>query len=180
MLAPGCLLLMILWLFRASVPTKHTAVVASLPSMQPAANANVLFRAPPRHPLATVRRAAASYFPTMFGNTSIALPAAFEPGRNPCWAQHCLPAFLIIGVYQSGVRDLYSRLLRHPDIVQRSVTAASYYSQVHPDWGEYVRSLDNAVASAREGKLLGEASAVTFHFVWVHQVACHLHAAKSG
>ena len=32
-----------------------------------------------------------------------------------------------------------------------------------------MRELDGAVTAARSGKLLGEASAVTFHFIWVHQ-----------
>ena len=38
-----------------------------------------------------------------------------------------------------------------------------------PDWPGYLRELDGAVTAARSGKLLGEASAVTFHFIWVHQ-----------
>ena len=45
---------------------------------------------------------------------SFSLPPHFEPGNaNPCWAdaKHCIPSFLILGVYQSGVRDLYKRIL---------------------------------------------------------------------
>ena len=103
---------------------------------------------------------------------SFALPEHFESGsRNPCWAgrKHCLPAFLILGVYQSGVRDLYGRLSNHAGIARRPATSPSFYSQVRPTWSEYVRSLDHAAAGAGAGQLIGEASAVTFHFIWVHQ-----------
>ena len=82
---------------------------------------------------------------------------------------HCIPSFLILGVYQSGVRDLYSRLTHHPGVAQRPATSPSYYSQVQPNWLNYVRGMQSWVPQAKEGKLIGEASAVTFHFVWVHQ-----------
>ena len=136
-------------------------------------------RAQPAHqqtPVVVLRRAAATYFDGMIGAGSTSVPPSFEPGHNPCWAGdaggwHCLPGFLILGVYQSGVRDLYVRMARHPGVVQRPATAPSFYSQVHPTWMEYMRELDRSAheAHGKDGKLLGEASAVTFHFVWVHQ-----------
>ena len=127
----------------------------------------------PPTPVAVVRKAAGHYFKDMFGTTTSALPPAFDDGVNPCWGaesrRHCLPGFLILGVYQSGVRDLYSRIALHPSVAKRAPNSPSYYAQVHPTWGEYVRELDRAAGEASAGKLLGEASAVTFHFVWVHQ-----------
>ena len=103
-----------------------------------------------RAPLSVLRKAAATYFPDMFAEAKYALPDQFEQTwANPCWAWeagaggtqggtqgagqegvHCLPSFLILGVYQSGVRDLYSRLARHPGIAPRPATSPSFYSQV--------------------------------------------------
>ena len=98
--------------------------------------------------LSVLRKAAATYFPDMFTDAKYALPSQFEQTwANPCWTWevgagqggtkgagkqgvHCLPSFLILGVYQSGVRDLYSRLARHPGIAPRPATSPSFYSQV--------------------------------------------------
>ena len=44
----------------------------------------------------------------------------------------------------------------------------SFYSEVRK-WSEYLRQLAPATQRAAAGELIGEASAVTFHFVWVHQ-----------
>ena len=116
------------------------------------------------------RRAAKVYFPDMFAGAESSLPDRFDVGSNPCWGRtHCLPSFLILGVYQAGVRDLYTRLSKHAGVAQRSANSPSFYSQVHPTWTEYVRSLGTSSSQALDGRLLGEASAVTFHFVWVHQ-----------
>ena len=102
-------------------------------------------------------------------------------------------------MYQSGVRDLYTRLARPPGVAHRPATSPSYYSQGQarlarlparvgsqrdaggqhrtppqppPNHGHH-RSHDHRHhhrhRQARSGRLLGEASAVTFHFVWVHQ-----------
>ena len=103
-----------------------------------------------RAPLSVLRKAAATYFPDMFAEAKYALPDQFEQTwANPCWVWeaggggtqggtqgagqegvHCLPSFLILGVYQSGVRDLYSRLARHPGVAPRPATSPSFYSQV--------------------------------------------------
>ena len=106
-------------------------------------------------PLGKLRAAAKSYFPDMFNDPKFALPDQFEQTwANPCWTwesdvgkggAHCLPAFLILGVYQSGVRDLYNRLARHPGVAHRPATSPSYYSQVKPDWPGYLRELDHSV-----------------------------------
>ncbi len=121
-------------------------------------------------PVADARFAAKTYFKDMLDGSATALPDRFDAGVNPCWGgSYCLPAFLILGVYQSGVRDLYSRLSKHSAIAQRPANSPSFYSQVHPTWSEYIRSLGPSSSQALNGKLLGEASAVTFHFVWVHQ-----------
>ena len=101
--------------------------------------------------LSVLRKAAEAYFPDMFTDAKYALPNQFEQTwANPCWTWeagagqggtkgagkqgvHCLPSFLILGVYQSGVRDLYSRLARHPGVAPRPATSPSFYSQVKPD-----------------------------------------------
>ncbi|KAL3925900.1 MAG: hypothetical protein SGPRY_003544 [Prymnesium sp.] len=109
----------------------------------------------------------------MFDGQQALPPGEFKKiARNPCWysqATYCLPAFLLIGVYQSGIQDLYRRLVQHEDIARRPARSPSYYSQVRPDWSDYVRGIQDCVPQAEAGKLIGEVSAVTFHFIWVHQ-----------
>ena len=83
-----------------------------------------------RAPLSVLRKAAATYFPDMFAEAKYALPDQFEQTwANPCWTwesdvgqggAHGLPAFLILGVHQSGVRDLYNRLARRPGVAHRA------------------------------------------------------------
>ena len=111
----------------------------------------------------------------MFESEAEAPPAAFRNvAGNPCWGggastpAHCLPAFHILGVYQSGVRDLITRLMAHPAIADHPAVSPSFYSEVRK-WSEYLRQLAPATQRAAAGELIGEASAVTFHFVWVHQ-----------
>lgn len=151
----------------ASLEARSAEVQADVPlDMRPEA---VWLRGGPTA-IAAARQAAKTYFPNMFDGSAMALPERFDAGANPCWGgAHCVPAFLLLGVYQSGVRDFYSRLQKHPGVAQRPANSPSFYSQVHPTWPEYVRSLGGAAPQALAGKLLGEASAVTFHFVWVHQ-----------
>lgn len=127
----------------------------------------------PPTPLQVLRHAASVYFPDMFDGSSTSLPPRFvSDSRNPCWSTHCLPSFLVLGVYQAGVRDLYQRLTHHPGVASRPANSPSYYSQVLPKWAAYVKGLDSYAPAALKGQLLGEASAVTFHFVWVHQEKC--------
>ena len=137
----------------------------------PPADASAAWLQAPPTPVPALRRAAGTYFPQMTDTKSdVALPDRFDGTTNPCWnTKYCLPGFLILGVYQSGVRDLYSRLQQHPGIAQRAANSPSFYSQVRPNWVEYVHGLESAAPQALSGKLLGEASAVTYHFVWVHQ-----------
>ena len=122
-------------------------------------------------PLAVLRRAAQVYIPDMARDMP---PERFEAGANPCWgtgASHrCLPAFFFLGVYQSGVHDLFARLSRHPGVAQNPYASPSFYSEVHT-WSDYMGKLRTATKAAGAGPtlLIGECSAVTFHFVWVHQ-----------
>ncbi|KAL1524901.1 hypothetical protein AB1Y20_019779 [Prymnesium parvum] len=164
--APALLLAAYLLLRGAPPPPPRRITLSSAATPPSPASA---FRRPT--PLPAVRAAAAAYFPAMFDGTPTALPNAFLEGdANPCWRvgaqKHCLPAFLLLGVYQAGVRDLYCRLLRHPGVARRPASSPSYYSQVRPDWPSYVRGMHDSVDA---GRLIGEASAVTFHFIWVHQ-----------
>ena len=129
-----------------------------------------------RLPIGVLRRAAAAYVPDLISNRSLDPPMAFAPNlANPCWgggsgSSHCLPAFLLLGVYQSGSHDLYARLAKHSRVVRHPATSPSFYGERHT-WAEYMRALAPAAAAARRapGALIGEASALTFHFVWVHQ-----------
>lgn len=188
-IAPAAVLILVLAthdpnpsVVRVDVAPAHAVVpppagaLGSGPGAAASAPASAASTAPT--PLSVIQRAAKSYFPDMYNDAKYGLPDRFLPGTNPCWdwewpgsgkGSHCLPSFLILGVYQSGVRDLYTRLSRHPGVAHRPANSPSYYSQVKPDWPGYVRELDSSVEEAKAGKLLGEASAVTFHFVWVHQ-----------
>lgn len=163
----------------ASVPrVARIHLTSSLPA--PAAGQLVRDTPPPAPSAAAaerlrVLRGAARVYTDVFRSPDSSPPEHFE-GRNPCWgdgkAQHCLPAFYLLGVYQAGVLDLYSRLEAHPSVAKlarSSRVAHSFYSQVHPTWSEYLRALAPAVGEASAGRLIGEASPVTFHFVWVHQ-----------
>lgn len=118
----GLLLLVLLLLHepRSSAPT---TIRPAQTSSQPASPASTLhvqapveawLRGPPT-PLGALRHAATEYFPDMFDGSETALPAKFDcraasasaPPRacNPCWGgAHCLPSFLILGVYQASLR----------------------------------------------------------------------------
>ena len=155
----------------SSAPMLEAAASFQAPPPPPPLSASAAWLQKPPTPIAVLRKAALTYFPQMGEpGTSEAIPERFDGTTNPCWSErHCLPGFLILGVYQSGVRDLYNRLQKHPGVAQRPANSPSFYSQVRPNWPEYVHGLDGAATQALSGKLLGEASAVTFHFVWVHQ-----------
>lgn len=119
-------------------------------------------------PVAQLRTAAKVYIP------DIELPDAFEAeGKNPCWKDlagtvHCLPAFLLLGVYQSGAHDVYHRLAKHPLVARNPAVSPSFYSEVHP-WKHYMTQLSSASKTAHGTEMIiGECSAVTFHFTWVH------------
>ena len=142
LLAGPAILLMLYLMTRDVRPPTLSVEVA------PAHGTQARGTAQKRAPLSVLRKAAATYFPDMFAEAKYALPDQFEQTwANPCWAWdaggtqggtqgagqegvHCLPSFLILGVYQSGVRDLYSRLARHPGIAPRPATSPSFYSQV--------------------------------------------------
>ena len=120
-------------------------------------------------PVDVLRRAAKVYVP------DIELPSTFEPSaKSPCWhdasgAPRCLPAFMLLGVYQSGSHDLYARLAKHALVARNPSYSPSFYSEVHP-WSDYMSKLSAATRDAiGTEKLIGECSAVTFHFSWVHQ-----------
>ena len=122
-------------------------------------------------PMATLRTAAKVYVP------DIALPEAFDESKQPCWldkasATHrCLPSFMLLGVYQSGAHDLYQRIAKHEAVARNPGLSPSFYSEVHP-WSNYMAQLAPATKNARAEtpqKVIGECSAVTYHFTWVHQ-----------
>ena len=142
-LLAGPVILLMLYLMTRDVRPPTLSV-----EVAPAHGTQASGTAQKRAPLSVLRKAAATYFPDMFAEAKYALPDQFEQTwANPCWAWdaggtqggtqgagqegvHCLPSFLILGVYQSGVRDLYSRLARHPGIAPRPATSPSFYSQV--------------------------------------------------
>ena len=158
----------------AFIATKH-APRGGAAHMHAAAPAEGALRtqtthAPTRLPTSTLRRAAKVYVP------DILVPDAFEKGA-PCWKEaststrRCLPSFMLLGVYQSGSHDLYARLARHPAVAHNPAVSPSFYSEVHT-WSNYMSQLASATRNALATdppKQIGECSAVTFHFTWVHQ-----------
>ena len=70
--------------------------------------------------------------------------------RRRSWSgAHGLPAFLILGVYQSGMRGLYTRIQRHPDVVQRPANSALLLWQVRAGLVRRVVRRSSAAARAR-------------------------------
>jgi len=162
----------------APQPQQPVKIYPSVTAVPRKASTAVSYSPGPRTPIGTLRAAARIYTPDVFRDERLAPPERFNEDVNPCWgssgggAAHCLPAFHILGVYQAGCLDLYSRLEAHDGVAKLSRSSHishSFYSQVHPTWPEYMRGLQSATAEAAQGRLIGEASPVHFHFVWVHQ-----------
>lgn len=86
-------------------------------------------------------------------DVSDALPASFDPSfKSPCWLgnasepggpprRHCLPFYFLLGNWQSGVRDLQSRLEHHPDVVKGANAAPHFWDERHP-FDQYQRIFD--------------------------------------
>jgi hypothetical protein len=89
-------------------------------------------------------QAAAVISPDVFAE----LPAAFLPEfKAPCWRRNatgalaCLPYFYTLGVFQCGVKDIFRRLLHHPDAVKTHNDSPHFWDEV--------RSRVHACARAR-------------------------------
>ena len=154
-----------------AMPNKLTPIVHDRAEFKFAERrrATASYPPPAPAPIGLLRTAAKSYIP------DLSLPTTFETaGKNPCWRDNsgearCLPAFFLLGVYQSASHDLYSRLTHHPLVARNPAPSPSFYSEVHP-WMDYMRKLSGATKNAHgTDKFIGECSAVTFHFTWVHQ-----------
>ena len=123
--------------------------------------------------LAVYRKAAKAYVPGMFAmREPIAPPATIRPGKNPCWAKgkntRCLPAFLLLGVAQTGVRDLYARISASADIAAIPFGTGWFFTQPEVKWQKYM-DITSRFAQAFPNKLLGQAVADGFDIVWQQQ-----------
>ena len=55
---------------------------------------------------------------------------------SPCWLlnaqRHCLPAFHVLGAFQSGVRDLQTKMQMHPDVAHLRNPEPHFWSELQP------------------------------------------------
>lgn len=128
------------------------------------------------------QRAAARISPDVFA----ALPERFSDGyKAPCWRNAtsggaapllCLPHFYILGVFQCGVKDLYERLLMHPDVATTLNGAPHYWDEAVP-FSRYLGFFApavTAVEAAPERVIFGDASLSTFTYTWTGSERIHL------
>ncbi|KAK3268393.1 hypothetical protein CYMTET_23104 [Cymbomonas tetramitiformis] len=99
--------------------------------------------------------------------------------KNPCWKAdtrtHCLPYFFILGVFQCGVKDLYSRIAQHPAVVTGNTITSNFFFEKRP-WKEFLASMDRVtphIAEAPQERIAGDASAGTLTFTWTHAERLH-------
>ena len=142
---------------------------------------------PPGVTAEEVERSAARVSPDLFA----ALPDAYLPGyKAPCWrvtpegapttgedgALRCMPYVFILGVFQCGVRDIYSRLLMHPDVAATANAAPHWWDEIH-SFQRYMDIMAPAlprVAEAPERVVFGDASLATFTFTWTGSERLHV------
>jgi hypothetical protein len=132
-----------------------TAVPAAVTVTAPQAGGGVRHRAgaavrlPPGVTEEELLRAAARISPDVFDD----LPPAFLPDfKAPCWRREggelrCLPYVYVLGVFQCGVRDLFHRMLLHPEMTGTANAAPHFWDEIHP-W-ERVRRRRWACAGGR-------------------------------
>ena len=115
--------------------------------------------------LAAQLEAARRISPDLFSQ----VPATFDPAfKSPCWRSddglRCLPAFMLLGVFQCGVKDLFERLARHPDVA--AVEAPHWWDEVHPlslYLARFARALP-AIEAAPSRAVSGDVSYATFSY----------------
>eukprot|EP00191_Tetraselmis_sp_GSL018_P003786 CAMPEP_0177598730 /NCGR_PEP_ID=MMETSP0419_2-20121207/12543_1 /TAXON_ID=582737 /ORGANISM="Tetraselmis sp., Strain GSL018" /LENGTH=412 /DNA_ID=CAMNT_0019091271 /DNA_START=204 /DNA_END=1442 /DNA_ORIENTATION=+ len=107
----------------------------------------------------------------------------FIPGlRSPCWedgsgSTKCLPAFYILGSFQAGTWNLYSRLAVHPDVVSVPNARPHFWAEHDKRAAAYVAGYSAPpvleVVRRNRNALLGDASASTFAFYWAASQRLH-------
>ncbi|KNC46188.1 uncharacterized protein AMSG_00307 [Thecamonas trahens ATCC 50062] len=92
---------------------------------------------------------------------------------SPCWLDdggglRCMPAFMILGVFQAGVKDVYLRMGRHPAIHDASGLHILFWCEPHK-WEDYAGTMSRVAEKhllSAPDHLVGEVSPATFEFMW--------------
>jgi len=113
--------------------------------------------------------------------------------RNPCWTPNvttatvaargedwlaCLPFFYVLGSFQCGWADLYSKILQHPHVVSskpRGNTGTNFYFEKRP-WDSFIGPLSRdagLVMKEPDKNIIGEASGGSLTFTWTHSERLH-------
>ena len=133
--------------------------------------------APPGFTVQDAEAAAARVSPDVF----VALPSSFlSEYKAPCWRTdsqqlRCLPYFFILGVFQCGVRDLYSRLLFHKDVAATANSAPHFWDEVH-SFASYLSIFEPALSKIEAfptRTVFGDGSLSTFTYTWTGSERLH-------
>ena len=158
----------------ASAETQLTQVA---PTPEPNAARARVAAAPQGFSVQEAEAAAARVSPDVFA----ALPSSFLSGyKAPCWHTEakqlrCLPYFFILGVFQCGVRDLYSRLLLHKDVAATANPAPHFWDEIHP-FSTYLNGFEPAYSKVEAfptRTVFGDGSLSTFTFTWTGSERLH-------
>jgi len=133
--------------------------------------------APPGVTVQEAVAAAARVSPDVFA----ALPPRFlSEYKTPCWRNdseqlRCLPFFYILGVFQCGVRDLYSRLVLHKDVAATANPAPHFWDEQHP-FSSYLSVFEPALSKVEAfptRTVFGDGSLSTFSYTWTGSERLH-------
>ena len=133
--------------------------------------------APPGVTVQEAEAAAARVSPDVFA----ALPSSFlSEYKAPCWHTEakqlrCLPYFFILGVFQCGVRDLYSRLVLHKDVATTANAAPHFWDEIH-GFASYLSVFEPALSKVEAfptRTVFGDGSLSTFTYTWTGSERLH-------
>lgn len=126
---------------------------------------------PPGVSAAAAAASVAKLEPELFAS----LPPAFLPElKTPCFHANgtgplrCLPYYFILGDFQCGVRDLATRLARHPQVVRPGAETPHWWDERRDggSWERFWPMYESAAARLAPGEVLGDTSYATFAFTW--------------
>mmetsp|Transcript_12594 Transcript_12594/g.39731 ORF Transcript_12594/g.39731 Transcript_12594/m.39731 type:complete len:529 (+) Transcript_12594:1190-2776(+) len=126
----------------------------------------------------SLRAAVDSYSPGLLKNA----PERFLEGyKNPCWEEggrvRCLPLVYFAGVFQGGTRDLFSRMMKHPDVIKPGNPSFHFWIEMAWDFEKLVELYDSAASKISQDPsrlITFNGSPGTFTHYWAHAERTHL------
>lgn len=111
-----------------------------------------------------------------------AVPMIFEPAfKNPCWKDAdgeitCLPYFYVLGGFQSGAYNLYSRLSQHPDVAKAHNPRTHFWGEAGKASELYFHEMKPSFQAVKQqpvATIIGDASESTLAFYWSAGIRAH-------